>query len=133
MPSLPAAEIERRGLGVRKSPYRYYRSARITNAFDARQGRREQNENLLAASPRRSSALCLPARNDDRTFPKPLTPTERLALEALRDGKAAGAAGIEAVIRQGWASRTGKGISITAAGERALADDEAARTAMRRP
>jgi hypothetical protein len=70
---------------------------------------------------------------EERPYRAPLTPAERLALEALRDGKAAGAAGIEAVIRQGWASRTGKGISITAAGERALADDEAARTAMRRP
>jgi hypothetical protein len=68
---------------------------------------------------------------DERPFPLPLTPTERLALEALRDGKSAGTAGIEAVIRQGWAKSTGKGISITPAGEKALADDDAARMAMR--
>jgi len=68
---------------------------------------------------------------DERPFPLPLTPSERLALEALRDGKAAGAAGIEAVIRQGWATRSAKGISITPVGEKALADDEAARMAMR--
>jgi hypothetical protein len=35
------------------------------------------------------------------------------------------------VIRQGWAKSPGKDISITPAGEKALADDDAARMAMR--
>ena len=68
---------------------------------------------------------------DERPFPLPLTPTERTALEWVKAGKQPSPAALEAVVRRRWAKRTKDALTITEAGEKALADDDAARMAMR--
>jgi hypothetical protein len=68
---------------------------------------------------------------NEPTFPLPLTPTERIALEFIKAGKEPTRAALEAVVRRRWAKWVKGALLITDAGEKALADDDAARMAMR--
>jgi hypothetical protein len=67
---------------------------------------------------------------DGPAYPLPLTPTERLALNRIKSGDVVSAENFAKAVAKGWARRT-KPPSLTAAGEKALADDDAARAAMR--
>ena len=67
----------------------------------------------------------------ERPIPLPLTPTERLALEWIKAGKEPSKAALEAVKSRRWAKWVKDALIITDAGEKALADDDAARMAMR--
>jgi hypothetical protein len=67
----------------------------------------------------------------EEPFPLPLTPTERIALEFIKAGKAPSAAALEAVLARKWARRVKGSVEITEDGEKALADDDAARMATR--
>jgi hypothetical protein len=69
--------------------------------------------------------------NEEEHLPLPLTPTERIALEFIKAGKVPSAAALEAVQRRGWAKRGKGAITITEAGEKALADDTEARSRTR--
>jgi hypothetical protein len=68
---------------------------------------------------------------EERSFPAPLTRTERIALEWIKAGKEPTSAALEAVRRRGWAKRTKGKIEITPVGEKALADDDDARRGAR--
>jgi hypothetical protein len=63
--------------------------------------------------------------------PAPLTPTEHVALQWIRAGKEPGKTALEAVVSRRWAKWVKNVLVITEAGEKALADDAAARMAMR--
>jgi hypothetical protein len=67
---------------------------------------------------------------EDR-FPQLLTPTQRMALEFIKAGKVPSTAALEAVVRSKWARKVKDVVEITEAGEKALADDDAARMATR--
>jgi hypothetical protein len=69
--------------------------------------------------------------SDERPFPLPLTPSERITLEIIRDGREPPEATLQTVLKRGWAKRSMGVLAVTEAGEKALADDDAARMAMR--
>jgi hypothetical protein len=60
-------------------------------------------------------------------FPLPLTPSERMALEAVEQGHPPSAAMMERLRKQAWVAKMHGGLRLTEAGRQALADDEAAR------
>jgi hypothetical protein len=69
----------------------------------------------------------------DEAFPLPLTPTERVTLEMIRDLHHAPPARVDWATEKGYAKAAGKGrqLELTDAGVKALADDYAARLAAR--
>jgi hypothetical protein len=66
--------------------------------------------------------------SDERPFPLHLTLSERITLEIIRDGREPPGAVLETVLKRGWAKRSMGVLAVTPAGEKALADDDAART-----
>jgi hypothetical protein len=82
------------------------------------------------------------AMSDEDPFPLRITPSERMALEAIRDRGTTSPAGIASIAGKGWAAKDGAGrrkgaaanesrYSLTEAGRQALAEDEDARRANR--
>jgi hypothetical protein len=65
------------------------------------------------------------------TLPLPLTPSERMALEALAQGHEPTSAMLERLRRQAWVTRSHGGLRLTEAGRQALLDDLSARGAHR--
>jgi hypothetical protein len=65
----------------------------------------------------------------DEAFPLPLTPTERVTLEMIRDLHHAPPARVDWALEKGYAEAAGKGrqLELTDAGRKALADDADAR------
>jgi hypothetical protein len=61
------------------------------------------------------------------TLPLPLTPTERLALEAVEQGCAVLPALLDKLRKQGWVTSGKAGLRLTDAGRTALQDDLSAR------
>jgi hypothetical protein len=82
------------------------------------------------------------AMSDEDPLPLRITPSERMALEAIRDRGTTTPAGIASIAGKGWAAKDGAGrrkgaaakesrYSLTEAGRQALAEEEDARRANR--
>jgi hypothetical protein len=65
------------------------------------------------------------------TFPLPLTPSERMALEAVEGGHEPSSAMLERLRKQAWVAKMHGGLRLTEAGRKALLDDLSARGAHR--
>jgi hypothetical protein len=64
-------------------------------------------------------------------FPLPLTPSERMALEAVEQGCAVMPALLERLRKNGWVESRKERLRLTDAGRQALLDDLSARTGHR--
>jgi hypothetical protein len=64
-------------------------------------------------------------------LPLPLTPSERMALEAVEQGYEPSSAMLERLRRQAWVAKSHGGLRLTEAGRQALLNDLSARAARR--